>query len=51
VRAAQTDPMMVQRFLRLMNMVGPRAELIRPSTVRHMVAKPRKSTLTAAAST
>jgi 2-polyprenyl-6-methoxyphenol hydroxylase-like FAD-dependent oxidoreductase len=49
VRAAQTDPMMVQRFLRLMNMVGPRAELIRPSTVLHMVAKPSKSKLAAAA--
>ncbi|ORV51874.1 2-polyprenyl-6-methoxyphenol hydroxylase-like oxidoreductase [Mycobacterium florentinum] len=34
--AAQTDPTMVQRFLRLMNMVGPRAELIRPSTMLRM---------------
>ncbi|BBY22263.1 hydroxylase [Mycobacterium stomatepiae] len=37
VSAARTDPMMAQRFLRLMNMVGPRAELIRPSTLLRMV--------------
>ncbi|OBA62505.1 2-polyprenyl-6-methoxyphenol hydroxylase-like oxidoreductase [Mycobacterium sp. 1100029.7] len=37
VTAAQSDPVMAQRFLRMMNMVGPRAELIRPSTMLRMV--------------
>ncbi|WP_155763991.1 FAD-dependent oxidoreductase [Mycobacterium asiaticum] len=37
--AAQSDPVMVQRFLQLMNMVGPRAELFRPSTMLRMVAQ------------
>lgn len=40
--AAETEPIMVQKFLRMMNMVSPRAELLTPSTVLHMMAKPRK---------
>ncbi|WP_301337114.1 hypothetical protein [Mycobacterium asiaticum] len=39
---------MVQRFLRLMNMVGPRAELFGPSTMLRMVAQ-RPSAAAAAA--
>ena len=50
VSAAETDPVMAQRFLHMMNMVGPRAELFRPSTMRRMVAKPRKGTLAPKAS-
>ncbi|WP_253851607.1 NAD(P)/FAD-dependent oxidoreductase [Mycobacterium sp. 1423905.2] len=41
VAAAQTDPAMVQRFLQMMNMVGPRAELFRPSTLLRMTGKRR----------
>lgn len=41
VRAAQTDPEMVQRFLHLMNMVGRRAELFHPSTMLRMVPNAR----------
>ncbi|WP_231989584.1 NAD(P)/FAD-dependent oxidoreductase [Mycobacterium sp. 852002-51057_SCH5723018] len=43
VSAAETDPVMVQRFLQMMNMVGPRAELYRPSTMLRMAAKPRNA--------
>lgn len=43
VAAAETDPVMVQRFLQMMNMVGPRAELFRPSTILRMAAKPRNA--------
>ncbi|QNI06019.1 FAD-dependent oxidoreductase [Mycobacterium kubicae] len=41
VFAARTDPAMVQRFLQLMNMVGPRSELFRPSTLLRMAANRR----------
>ncbi|WP_231999272.1 NAD(P)/FAD-dependent oxidoreductase [Mycobacterium sp. 1081908.1] len=40
--AAETEPVMVQKFLRMMNMVSDRAELFHPSTVLQMIAKPRK---------
>lgn len=44
VAAARTDPAMVQRFLQMMNMVGPRTDLFRPSMMLRMVAKPLKRT-------
>lgn len=40
--AAETEPVIVQKFLRMMNMVSTRAELYHPSTMLHMIAKPRK---------
>jgi 2-polyprenyl-6-methoxyphenol hydroxylase-like FAD-dependent oxidoreductase len=43
VFAAKTDPLMVQRFLQLMNMVGPRGELYRPSTLLRMATQPRNA--------
>jgi 2-polyprenyl-6-methoxyphenol hydroxylase-like FAD-dependent oxidoreductase len=48
--AAQTDPVAVQRFLRMMNMVGPRPQSFHPATVLQMITKPRPSTLAANAS-
>jgi 2-polyprenyl-6-methoxyphenol hydroxylase-like FAD-dependent oxidoreductase len=41
VSAAETDPVMVQRFLQMMNMVGPRTALYRPSTIARLIAKSR----------
>jgi hypothetical protein len=46
--AAETDPAAVRQFLRMMNMVGPRPQSLRPSTILQMIAKP--SALTAEAS-
>lgn len=38
--AAETEPVVVQKFLRMMNMVSPRAELFHPATMLQMIAKP-----------
>ncbi|OBI81449.1 NAD(P)/FAD-dependent oxidoreductase [Mycobacterium sp. 1245805.9] len=40
--AAETEPVIVQKFLRMMNMVSKPAELFHPSTMAQMIAKPRK---------
>jgi 2-polyprenyl-6-methoxyphenol hydroxylase-like FAD-dependent oxidoreductase len=40
--AAETEPVIVQIFLRMMNMVNQRAELFHPSTMRQMIARPRR---------
>ncbi|ORW84676.1 2-polyprenyl-6-methoxyphenol hydroxylase-like oxidoreductase [Mycobacterium sp. IEC1808] len=40
--AAETEPVIVQKFLRMMNMVSERAELFHPSTMLQMIARPRK---------
>ncbi|OBI22394.1 2-polyprenyl-6-methoxyphenol hydroxylase-like oxidoreductase [Mycobacterium sp. E2327] len=40
--AAETEPVMVQKFLRMMNMVDQRGELFHPSTMLQIIAKPRK---------
>jgi 2-polyprenyl-6-methoxyphenol hydroxylase-like FAD-dependent oxidoreductase len=39
--AAETDPAMVQKFLRMMNMVSHRSEFFHPSTMARMIGKPR----------
>ncbi|MDT5148119.1 MAG: hypothetical protein QOC58_2764 [Mycobacterium sp.] len=48
--AAETDPATAQQFLRMMNMVGPRPQSFRPSTMVHMIASPLKSRLAEKAS-
>ncbi|OBI53277.1 NAD(P)/FAD-dependent oxidoreductase [Mycobacterium sp. E796] len=40
--AAETEPVIVQKFLRMMNMVSERAELFHPSTMLQTIARPRK---------
>jgi hypothetical protein len=40
--AAETDPAVVQQFLRLITMLDPPSHLLRPSTMLRVVKTPRK---------
>jgi hypothetical protein len=43
--AAETDPVVVQQFLRSMNLVDPPSHLLRPSTMLRVLNKSRKRTV------
>ena len=47
---AETDPAVVQQFLRSMNLIDPPAELLRPSTVLRVIKKSRRRTVATEAS-
>lgn len=46
LEAAETDPAVVQQFLRLITMLDPPSQLLHPSTMLRVVKAPRKRSLT-----